>query len=345
STGSTSPNFAGRAPTATERVLIVRSDGVGDALALTPLLAALRDAGHELGALLSTRNADAFAQRTFAHVHVLERIPWPHHGSTPASAARARAAARAVGYDVALIASEEPEAYRFARALGIARRTGFGNGLAKPFKSWWIATQLTRVVRRPASVAGAREHEVETLFALGAGLHAETAPTRSPARLAPLILDGTPPHHGDVVLQWTPKFAGLGFDEAAFARCGQTLAQRHRVRLVAERADAVAAERIARTAGVPCAIPASFAEWKAALAGAAAVVTPDSGAAHVAGMLGVPCVDLFAPSRHARREIARWHPWAAPYRALGLDAATLARLDAIVAAACDELLAASATAP
>ena len=57
-----------------QRVAIVRVDGIGDALMLVPLVAALRDAGHELGAVLSTRNRDAFAPGTFARVHALERI-------------------------------------------------------------------------------------------------------------------------------------------------------------------------------------------------------------------------------------------------------------------------------
>ena len=81
--------------------------------------------------------------------------------------------------------------------------------------------------------------------------------------------------------------------------------------------------------------------WKAHLAAASAVVTPDSrrGAAHVAGMLGVPCVDAFAPTRATARDVARWHPWAAPYRAIVLDPARERRATAeVLAGAVDELL-------
>jgi ADP-heptose:LPS heptosyltransferase len=67
------------------KILLVRGDGIGDALACAPLVAALRTAGHRVAALLSTGNRQAFAQRAFERVHVLERIPWPRHGSTPAS--------------------------------------------------------------------------------------------------------------------------------------------------------------------------------------------------------------------------------------------------------------------
>jgi ADP-heptose:LPS heptosyltransferase len=71
------------------RILLVRLDGIGDALVCAPLVAALRDAGHELGALLTTRNQTVFAERAFERVHAVERIPWPRHGATPESRARA----------------------------------------------------------------------------------------------------------------------------------------------------------------------------------------------------------------------------------------------------------------
>ena len=52
------------------------------------------------------------------------------------------------------------------------------------------------------------------------------------------------------------------------------------------------------------------------LAGARAVVTPDSGAAHVAGMLGVPCIAFLPPVTGAAHDLVRWKPWAGPARTL-----------------------------
>ncbi len=89
------------------RVLVVRLDGLGDALVCTPLIAALRAGGHEVNLAMSDRNADVFAPGVAAATHVLERIPWPRHGSTPGSRARAEAEIAAQRYDVALIASEQ----------------------------------------------------------------------------------------------------------------------------------------------------------------------------------------------------------------------------------------------
>jgi ADP-heptose:LPS heptosyltransferase len=37
---------------------------------------------------------------------------------------------------------------------------------------------------------------------------------------------------------------------------------------------------------------------------------------HVAGMVGTPTVAVFPPIRDFELQLARWAPWAAPYRAL-----------------------------
>jgi len=95
----------------------VRLDGIGDALVCTPLIAALRDAGNEVGIALSDRTAAVFAPQTFSNRHILERIPWPRHGSTAESARRARGEIAACAYHVARLASEEPEGYGLVRAV------------------------------------------------------------------------------------------------------------------------------------------------------------------------------------------------------------------------------------
>jgi ADP-heptose:LPS heptosyltransferase len=294
------------------RILIVRMDGIGDALALAPLVAALRGAGHRLGAVLSTHNRDAFAPQTFEGIHALERIPWPRHGSTPLTYARALAEARAAAYDVALVASEEPEAYRFARAARIPTRVGFTNGFERPLKSVWAWTYLTRSLVRPASAERACEHEVETLFRLGAGLHVEPGPTRDAERLRPLIVGNAGVPHGRVVVQLTRKLERLGVASeqlrAALAAVGQAVP----AVAVAAPSEAAFAREIGAACGLEVIVTETIVAWKALLAGARAVVTPDSGAAHVAGMAGVACIDLFADGPEAAAAIRRWYPWAAP---------------------------------
>jgi ADP-heptose:LPS heptosyltransferase len=301
-------------------ILIVRLDGIGDALVCAPLLAALRDAGHRVGMALSDRNRDIFAPGALDWCHVLERIPWPRHGSTPESTRIARAGIAGAGYDIALIASEEPEAYELAR--GIPERVGFTTGWAKPLKSLWVRRRLTRRITRAATVRavgaatarGGSAHEVEIVFGLaaGLGLHDEGRPTTDPARLRPLIAADLPPRGSEIFVQLGAKWHGIGLDPASAGAIIAALAERGAV-LIASTAERDDALRLAT--GVPIAVCPDLGAWKRAIGRARLVVTPDTGAAHLAGMLGIPVVDCF-PDADSAAQIARWHPWAAPYTAL-----------------------------
>ncbi|GAC1539811.1 MAG: hypothetical protein NVS2B17_15480 [Candidatus Velthaea sp.] len=282
-------------------------DGIGDALVCAPLLVALRAAGHTLGIALSDRNAGIFEPAQFEEQHVLERIPWPKHGSTPESAARARAQIAAARYDIALIVSEEPEAYALAR--DIPTRIGFITGWSKPFKSLWARTRLTTPVHRAANVGGERAHEAEVVFRLGAGLHPETTPTRDARRLRPMLRGNVAPVRAHIVMQYGGKWDTVGVPQTDVRAIGERLAQRGARRIIS----AADVPRAGSPAGVE--VLRSLEEWKSAIDGARAVLTPDTGAAHLAGMLGIPAVDVF-PDARAAAQIARWHPWAAPYTAL-----------------------------
>lgn len=295
------------------KVLLVRLDGIGDALACTPLIVALREAGHTVGVALSDRNAGVFAPGTFVARHVLERIPWPAHGSTPASTQRARSEIGAARYDVALVASEEPEAYRLA--AGIRERVGFVTGWAKPLKTLWARSRLTRPVFRPASLGRARDHEVEVLFGLGRGLF-DAVPTRDPAHLRPVIQGSRPsPVRSGIVLQLGTKWTALGVAPAATRAIATALAQRG-ARLVVSPAEADAVREL--VGGLPLCIAPTLAGWKDEIDRSAIVVTPDTGAVHLAGMLGIPVVAVFAPDPSGA-QVARWSPWAAPGSALFSD--------------------------
>jgi ADP-heptose:LPS heptosyltransferase len=286
------------------RVLLVRLDGIGDALVCTPLIAALRTAGHDVGLALSDRNAAVFASETATATHVLERIPWPRHGSTTASRAQAEAEIAAQRYDVALIASEEPEAYELAAP--VPRRVGFTTGWAKPFKSAWIKRRLTTVIRRAATVRGADAHEAEIMLRLGRDLAAAPA-ERDALRLRRLIAGSAPvPERRGVLVQLGAKWRALGIADAVLRRLTAMLHERG-ARFIAapNERDAVQAAFPALTIDAP----PTTRDWIARVDAAAALVSPDTGAAHLAGMIGVPVVDVFADA-HFDAQTRRWRPWA-----------------------------------
>lgn len=288
------------------RLLLVRLDGIGDALACTPLLAALRAGGHEVGLALSDRNAAVFAPGAALAVHVLERIPWPRHGATPASRARADAQIAALRYDAALIASEEPDAYDLASP--VPRRVGFTTGWAKPLKTLWARRRLTVALVRPATSRRQRLHEVEELFRLGAGFTAAAAPSRDPFALRPLIAEGPAPVRSGIVVQLGMKWLATGVPAAALATAVAALRERG-ARFLAAPSERTAVAGL--VPGTQLEAPSGTRSWIAAVDGAAALVSVDTGAAHLAGMLGVPVVDVF-PDAGFDDETRRWLPWAAP---------------------------------
>ncbi len=260
---------------------------------------------------LSDRNRDIFAPGVLYARHVLDRVPWPRHGSTPESTRIARQRILAADYDVALVASEEPEAY--ALAQGIPQRIGFTTGWAKPLKSLWVGRQLTRRVRRAARARASRGHEAEIIFGLAdrLGLHDEEEPTRDPARLRPLILTHAPPPGDRIVVQLGRTWASIGLDPATAGTIVAALTDRG-AQLVASFAEEAEAALLA--AGAAFVVCRDLTSWKRVIGAARLVVTPDTGAAHLAGMLGIPVIDCF-PDADAQAQIARWHPWAAPYTA------------------------------
>jgi ADP-heptose:LPS heptosyltransferase len=287
------------------KLLLVRLDGIGDALVCTPLLAALRAAGHELGIAYSDRNAGVFTARSASATHVLERIPWPQHGSTPASRLAADAEIAAQRYDAALIASEEPEAYELAAQ--IPQRVGFVTGWAKPLKSLWARRRLTTPLPRAASAARERNHEVEVLFRLAGPFTDAPAPERDAARLRSWIVERPLPERRGIVVQLGPKWQATGIDDDVLRRAVQPLRERGARFIVAPSERAATA---AVFAGIELDAPATLRAWIDAIDAAAAVVSVDTGAAHLAGMLGVPIVDIF-PDAGFRDRTRRWRPWAA----------------------------------
>ncbi len=99
-----------------------------------------------------------------------------------------------------------------------------------------------------------------------------------------------------------------------WSNCVRRLAASAELRLLSARAEAPYGERVAHATGATIDYFDDVPEWKAAIGAAPALVAPDSGAMHVAGIVGTPVVGVFPGGRDFALQVARWAPWAAPHR-------------------------------
>ncbi|HEY1681425.1 MAG TPA: glycosyltransferase family 9 protein [Candidatus Tumulicola sp.] len=301
-------------PETSPSVLVIRLDGIGDALALSPLLAALAASGVPADIVLRPENAEIFSRTAVRRVDVAS---WQLRSSQPEddSAMHVLAAELASrGYTHALVATEDPSGYRLARAARISQRIGFENGWGKPFKTLWVRGAMTQTIYRPAGTDSRALHECQVLFELGRGLMAETSPTTSIERLRPLVLDENEPPDPRVAFQVTDKWERLGMPldavVAAFREAGRT----ESILAIASAREHDYVERFEQLSGAHVVRFERTAPWKAAIGRARAVIAPDSGALHVAGTAGTPVVAIFPDDRQFELQTARWRPWASPYR-------------------------------
>ena len=306
-------------PQSSPPVLIIRLDGIGDALALTPLLAALRAREIVADLVLGTNNAALFTPAAARHVEI---APFALRSSTPANLAMIRSFAARLApheYGAILVPTEDPGGYRLARAVGAPARIGFANGWGKPFKTLWARSLLTTTLYRPAGLGSRGRHECQVLFELGRSIVGDASPTRDPEMLRPLLLDHAFDRDERVAVQVTQRWERFGVAARALARFLQSLAGSARIRPISSAAESGFADAVEQASGVRVERYAFLQPWKESIAQARVLVAPDSGAIHVAGMLGTPAVALFPPQRRLDLQIARWHPWAAPYRIVTIE--------------------------
>lgn len=301
-------------------MLIVRLDAIGDALALVPLIAALRERGASVDVVLRPANAGVFSKAAVNAVHV---ATFPLRDGSPEARreiARLGSALAAAHYDYALIATEDLAGYRLARASGARRRIGFENGWGKPLKTLWARLLCTRTVHRTAGLDPRAPHEAQVLFSLGRDIVGDSMVPRDPMRLRRLVVDSDPAPDDRVVFQVTDKWERMGATLADLVALARSLSARHAIRFVAAQSESAYAQEFSKAAGVSIEYFAELAPWKEAIASAKAIVAPDSGAVHVAGMTGTPTVAVFATQNFAL-QTARWSPWASPYRVVKLETA------------------------
>ncbi|HEY9181447.1 MAG TPA: glycosyltransferase family 9 protein [Candidatus Baltobacteraceae bacterium] len=289
-------------------VLLVRLDAIGDALTLVPVIAALRRDGYRIGAILRPHNAAVFSRRALDRVYVAQSV------SQSALADHVRADA----YGAALIATEKAQGYRLARRARIPVRIGFENGWGKPLKTMWVRRMCTSTRFRTAGLDPRAPHECDVVFSLASPLVHDRHPVRDARVLRPYVIDEEPQPDERIAFQVTDKWVRLGASLEETAGLSQRLKTAHPMRFIGSRAEAPFVEMFAQAAGTRVEIFDALEPWKNAIAAARAIVAPDSGAAHVAGIVGTPVVSCFADA-HFALQTRRWAPWAAPHRVVRIE--------------------------
>jgi ADP-heptose:LPS heptosyltransferase len=300
-------------------VLIIRLDGIGDALALTPMLATLRRQAIPVDVVMRKSNAAVFASRAVRRIVLSDFELRSSTRANRIAIARLGERLRDQSYSHVLVATEDPGGYRLAAAVRAPVRIGFADFWGKPLKAIWSRRLLTESVYRSAGLDRRSLHECEVLFRLAAPLAAGEEPTRNRDVLRQLVLERMPMDDERVAVQISDKWERLGIRSSDVVNAVHRLAAIAPVHLLAARGESDYAARIAAATGLLITYFDELEPWKAAIAAAPAIVTPDSGALHVAGMVGTPVVAVFPSNRTYARNVARWSPWASPHRIVRAD--------------------------
>jgi ADP-heptose:LPS heptosyltransferase len=304
-------------------VLLVRLDAVGDALTLVPVIAALRRYGYGIGAVFRAPNAQVFSSRALDRVHVA--------GEDSERALIEQL--RAEQYGAALIATEKPQGYRLPYRARIPIRIGFENGWGKPLKTLWIRRMCSHTQFRTAGLDPNAPHECEVVYSLVSRIIHDPVPTRDTRLLREYVIDAEPQPDERIAFQVTDKWLRLGASFEHVVELARRLSGKHAMRFFGAQRESEHVLQFSQAADVTVETFDALPPWKSAIAAARAIVAPDSGAAHVAGMVGTPVISCFAAERFALQS-RRWAPWAAPHRVVKMDAAW----PLIAADALDDLL-------
>jgi len=270
------------------RVLVRLPNWLGDALMARPLLRALR-AGLPGAAIVAVGPAPLLEllapDRTWD-----EEFAWP-------LAPGALAALRSLRADAALVLPPSFSSAWFAWRAGAARRVGFAHEGRSPL--------LSRAVRRPPR---GDLHLALEYLALGASLGVEDAGVPPALAVTPAARDESLRlRGGDGGAPWAVLAPGAAYGPAKrwpaerFAEVGRALAARGwRLFACGGAAERETCEQVAAGCGATVLAGSTTLPAMAALcAGAAVVVSNDSGMAHLAGAVGAPTVAVFGSTSSA----------------------------------------------
>lgn len=299
-------------------IAILRLDALGDNLLSTPSIVRLKQGLPQAEPVVFTHRVCAPVFRQLAEVQIVE----PQHSSLEIAERLIELKPQAV-----LVYSEKRRAGEAARRSGCGLRLGFDPGWSQPLKSLWTRVGFHhRVATQNSLKSTSGCHEVERYCALvdrlleirGVNLEALQPPPKiwfpiaakvqenADGRLAQLGLERP------VGLQVTPKFSLHGWGPQQLRELFGRLPE-PRLLFYGPGEVQWVEQYLADLAPSYCS--QDLEEYGAMLARCRVLITPDTGAVHVASGVGTPVVDIF-PSQNWEHCTPRWRPWQVDHRLL-----------------------------
>ncbi len=292
------------------RVLVVRTDHIGDLILSTPFLRALRRSLPE-ARILATLNP--YTRKVLETTDLVDEIL-----TRPAKK-----------IDLAISLAPRSQSLKTVYASGARYRLGYyysGRPLVALASRIWLTHRHRMEVDRAGKVA----HEVEQLGCLARLLGIPYEPEH-------LELGIEPPEPEDLlVLHMGVRWFTGDWSPAALVDLARRLAALGRLEITygpAEQELAAQVRQLAPDLNLKGGL--SFRQWAQRLGAARAVVSCDTGAVHVAAALKRPVVVAYEPSDMSLCQ-QQWAPWRVPHRAVAKGQPEIANV--ALAGALEELL-------
>lgn len=317
---SAPPQRAARDEPSYDRILLVRTDRVGDLVLSTPAIASFRRSWPRarIEALVNDYNEPVVRHNPdLDRVHVLAR--------SADRAARLRAARElGAGLDLAVaLAPRTPDLQlcgwtRARRRIGyVYRRRLLSRLTARLFLTDVGISDAdpTLADRYPERPVAHEVHQVQALVAIAGGQRfSDDLVLRFSDEDAAFAASAVP--RGAVALNLAPRWFADDFGCGATARLIARLAAEHRDAVVMYgnqvRQDAARLRDAVRAPNVTWLTDMPLLHWAAALSRCSVVIVVDSGTTHVAAALGVPVVALYE-RRWYNLTSREWAPWRVPH--------------------------------
>ncbi len=311
-------------------VIALRVDRIGDLLVTTPALRNLRSAIPGARITLVTSPLGAGVLAGWDAIDTIEVLDPADRGAVRANLL---GRLRRLRPDVIFAFTPRSSVYLLAKRIGAPLRVGFGYQ-ARPLDVAAARCLLTHPVfsRVPEAVGRAREvpHHADELLALlrAVGLPGEPCPMEAPIApsertWADALLAGSGIVVPPIVVHLSDKWLDEGWEPGDVVALLDALAcvpGGRRVVATVGPADARIRRALqpaldARQNGPLVLEHLTFGRWAALIAASGLVVSPDTGAIHLASATGRPVVGVYAA--HRFHVLSRqWAPWMVPHRAL-----------------------------